>query len=63
MKKMSMYLVAFALIAMVPALGAAAGKSHTYKTHLSGGAVVPAVTTTAKGTAEFETTMGGKELK
>ena len=29
MKKMSMYLVAFALIAMVPALGAAAGKAHT----------------------------------
>jgi hypothetical protein len=63
MKKMSMHLVAFVLIAMAPALGAAAGKSHTYKTHLSGSAVVPAVTTTAKGMAEFQTTMDGKELK
>ncbi len=63
MKKASLYLLALVLLALVPALGMAAEKSHAYKAELSGGAVVPQVTTTAKGTAEFETTMDGKELK
>ena len=63
MKKASLYLLAIALLALVPALGVAAEKSHAYKAELSGGAVVPKVTTTAKGAAEFETALGGKELK
>ena len=63
MKKASLYLLALALLALVPALGAAAEKSHTYKAALSGKAVVAPITTTAKGTAEFETTMDGKELQ
>lgn len=63
MKKASLYLLALVLLALVPALGMAAEKSHAYKAELSGGAVVPQVMTTAKGTAEFETTMSGKELK
>lgn len=63
MKKMSLYLIALALLALLPALGLAAEKSHTYKAGLSGSVVVPKVTTTAKGAAEFETAMGGKELK
>ncbi len=65
MKKLSISLLAVALIALVPAAGTAAKKSggHAYKTHLSGGAVVPPVKTTAKGAALFEAAMGGKELK
>jgi hypothetical protein len=61
MKKISLYLLALALLALVPALGMA--KSHAYKAELSGSAVIPEVTTTAKGAAEFEDTMDGKELK
>jgi hypothetical protein len=61
MKKLGITLFALVLVAMLPALGVA--KSHAYKAELSGGAVVPEVTTTAKGAAEFEATMGGKELK
>jgi hypothetical protein len=60
MKKLSFYLFAFVLMAMLPALGAGAEK--TYKAELSGHAVVPMATTTAKGMATFEATMGGKEL-
>lgn len=63
MKKLSVYLFALALLVLVPALGMAAEKSHTYKAELSGRAVVPQVTTTAKGMATFESAMGGKELQ
>ncbi len=65
MKKLSISLLTVVLIAMVPAVGMAAKKAggHAYKTHLSGGAVVPPVKTTAKGMAIFEPEMGGKELK
>jgi hypothetical protein len=63
MKRMSLYLLALALLALAPTLGVAAEKAHAYKAGLSGGAVVPKITTTAKGAAVFETTMGGKELK
>jgi hypothetical protein len=63
MKKMSFILFALVLMAMLPALGTGAEKTHTYKAGLTGHAVVPKVTTTAKGMATFETAMGGKELK
>ncbi len=62
MKKLSLYLFAFVLMAMLPALGSGAEKTHAYKAELSGHAVIPMATTTAKGMATFETTMSGKEL-
>lgn len=62
MKKLGFYLFALVLMAMLPALGMGAEKTHTYKTVLSGHVVVPMATTTAKGMATFETAMGGKEL-
>lgn len=62
MKKLSFYLFALVLMAMLPALGAGAEKMHVYKAELSGHAVVPMATTTAKGMATFEATMEGKEL-
>ena len=66
MKKLGFTLFALVLMAMLPALGMGAEKTHAhhaYKTHLSGSAVVPKVKTTAKGMATFEAEMGGKELK
>ncbi len=61
MKRIGLYLIALALIAMVP-VSALANMKHTHKVMLTGGEVVPKVTTTARGTAEFTLTADGKGL-
>jgi len=65
MKKVGIYLFAFVLTAMLPALGTGAEKTHVhhgYKAYLSGSAEVPKVKTSAKGMATFKPEMNGKEL-
>lgn len=68
MRRLSVFsiLFLFLLIGTAASLGVAAekhGGMHVYKAEVSGAAVVPPVTTTAKGEATFEPTMGGKELR
>ncbi len=65
MKRTLLYLIALALIAMVPALSIAkkAGGHHDYKAAISGKMEVAKVKTAATGMVTFEPAMDGKELK
>jgi len=66
MKKLSIYLFALVVLAMIPALDAGAAKQkmpHVFKAVLAGSTEVPRVTTMARGKAVFEPEKGGTELR